>query len=145
MWKITAYENTWTGLRRKRRERQRMNKTESVANDVTQESAMDTSSNSENCVDDSLVTESLIDDNQMNIDDAPIERNSAIKRSLDEDETYFVKKLKIEDENTPTPIVEVLLSLHSGKNNIVDLQTTYISGMKEEPQRLMQCLKNNLI
>ncbi|XP_065208840.1 U6 small nuclear RNA (adenine-(43)-N(6))-methyltransferase [Planococcus citri] len=142
MWKITAHENTWSGSRRRRRERQRINKILNSADNTKPESSMETSDTS---VDVSKTSESSNNDHQMDVDDDKIERNSASKRSLEEDDDSPVKKIKTEDENTKEPIVEAVLNLYSSKDSNVDLQMAYVSGSKEALHQLMTYLKNNLV
>lgn len=79
--------------------------------------------------------------------DSNFPENSSNKRSLDEDESVSVKKIKINDDRdiAREPLIEALLSLHTAKNNTIDLQITYVSGLREAPQQLMQYLKNNLL
>lgn len=103
---------------------------------------MNISSNSEASANDSLGSKTSND--SMEVDNCA--KNPAHKRSLEDDETSSVKKkLKVTDEGPRQPVIEALLSLHSAKNNNIDLQITYINGLKEAPQQLMQYLKNNLM
>lgn len=160
LWRITASEDTWTGARKKRRERLKNEKNEKA--ESNSENKNDTANDQD--------TPKTVENNPGNETDSTNEAIKILscikskikescpkndycrqyvlneKRKLSSDESEIPSKKVKTDENetfSSNYILKALLSAKSIQNKI-ELQILYESGKKEAPQQILQFLKNNL-
>lgn len=165
LWRITAVEDTWTGARKKRRERLKNEKNVTAesnneskngcANDqdstetAEKNSVAETDSVSSKATDEAM---KIISGAKSKIKESCPKTdycrqyvlNEKRKLPLDEAEIPS-KKVKTDESETLTHnyTLKALLSAKSIQNKI-ELQILYESGKKEAPQQIIQFLKNNL-
>ncbi len=154
LWRITAYENTWTGLRKKRREQHRNKPTNDDDNAEKIVSEDNSRSNMSQNADDLFRNSLNLDVKQQKVKESCPKTNYCRlyalneKRKADSADDVPSKKSKTDNDDIPEStdhecVIKALFHIKN-VNGKIELQILYESGKKDAPQQILQFFKNNL-